>query len=277
MNKIYTLLTIILVFTYSNKMNAQIICDSTGNLIIYSNYNGGELTINVDENIPNLKIGLESYCFEHVTITGAYAGNVTGVWWTGYNSMNNNCSTPVPFAPTITGAVNATVDSITPMATATYNDPDGWPTMIMCYQCIFNPGALNNSPAQVVHFFQTYLGGTFRYHFTQYGCWTGTYNVSEGGNCCLVQGGTVSVNDVDNSDELFISPNPTTGAIGIRNYELGIRNVLIYDVMGQLVFQSNIQNSKSEINISSFDNGIYFVRLMDGDGNMVYSEKVIKE
>jgi len=276
MKKIYTLLTMICVFANANKMNAQTICDSTGNLIIYSNYNGGELTINVDENIPNLKIGLESYCFEHVTITGAYAGNVTGVWWTGYNSMNNNCSTPMPFAPTITGAVNATTDSITPFIAATYNDPNGYPNMIMCYQCIANPGALNNTPAQVVHFFQTYLGGTFRFHYTQYGCWTGIYNVSDGGNCCLVQGGTVSVNEIDFGDEVIVSPNPTTGSLTLT-LSKGEGTVMMYNVMGQLVFQSVISSLISEINISSFNNGIYFVRLMDADGNVVYGEKVVKQ
>jgi hypothetical protein len=129
----------------------------------------------------------------------------------------------------------------------------------------------------VVHFFQTYLGGTFRYHYTQYGCWTGTYNVSDGGNCCLAQGGSVSVNEINTSDELIIYPNPTTGELGIRNYELGIKEVMIYNVMGQLVFKSPINNRQSTINISSLENGIYFVRLMDADGTMIYAEKVVKQ
>src|SRR5262249_8040257 len=42
-----------------------------------------------------------------------------------------------------------------------------------------------NTPDQVAYYFMSTLGGTFRYHYTQYGCWnTGAYTVSGGGNCC---------------------------------------------------------------------------------------------
>jgi len=37
------------------------VCNPSGNLIIYSNYDGGILTINVDQNIPNLIIGISTY------------------------------------------------------------------------------------------------------------------------------------------------------------------------------------------------------------------------
>ncbi|MEY3153196.1 MAG: hypothetical protein RLZZ333_1793, partial [Bacteroidota bacterium] len=33
-------------------------CNPNGNLFVFSNYDGGILTINVDQNIPNLKIGM---------------------------------------------------------------------------------------------------------------------------------------------------------------------------------------------------------------------------
>ena len=34
---------------------AQPICNAAGNLAVFSNYDGGILTINVDQNIPNSK------------------------------------------------------------------------------------------------------------------------------------------------------------------------------------------------------------------------------
>jgi len=37
------------------------ICNPNGNLVIFSNYEGGTLTINCDENFPNLKIGIVTY------------------------------------------------------------------------------------------------------------------------------------------------------------------------------------------------------------------------
>ena len=47
----------------------QITCDSTGNLIIYSNYDGGILTINIDQNLPNLKVGICTYEPVQVSLT----------------------------------------------------------------------------------------------------------------------------------------------------------------------------------------------------------------
>jgi hypothetical protein len=50
--------------------------DVNGNLLIYSNYDGGALTINVDLNIPGLRIGVCTYKAVAVNITGPFAGNV---------------------------------------------------------------------------------------------------------------------------------------------------------------------------------------------------------
>ncbi len=71
----------------------QVTCDSTGNLIIYSNYDGGILTINLDQNIPNLKVGICTYEPVQVSFTGAFVGNITQVIYAGFNSTqnNNNC------------------------------------------------------------------------------------------------------------------------------------------------------------------------------------------
>ncbi|MFN8714144.1 MAG: hypothetical protein ACK5Z2_14950 [Bacteroidota bacterium] len=54
----------------AGSLQAQSVCDSTGNLIIYSNYDGGALQINVDVNIPNLRIGVVSYEFCRISIVG---------------------------------------------------------------------------------------------------------------------------------------------------------------------------------------------------------------
>src|SRR4028119_441741 len=83
---------------------AQTVCNSSGNLIIFSNYDGGTLNINVDVNIPNLKIGVVSYEAVAINISGTFAGNVTGVRYAGYNNTPNNNCTPNITTTTITGA-----------------------------------------------------------------------------------------------------------------------------------------------------------------------------
>ncbi|MES2134544.1 MAG: hypothetical protein V4506_19510, partial [Bacteroidota bacterium] len=84
-------------------IKAQTICNTSGNLVIYTNYDGGDVNINVDANIPNLKIGICSYEAVKVNIVGTYSANVTQVIYAGYNnSPNTNCS-PNVSTTTITG------------------------------------------------------------------------------------------------------------------------------------------------------------------------------
>lgn len=59
--------------------------------------------------------------------------------------------------------------------------------MIVCnYSCDTNTNQGGcNTPDQIVAYFLNVFGGKLRYHFTQYGCWNGTYKRSDGGNCCV--------------------------------------------------------------------------------------------
>ena len=179
---------------------AQLTCNPAGNVVIFSNYDGsketiaGRLNIDVDVNIPNLKIGICSYERVTVNIGGAYAGNVTQVIYAGYNgSTNCNCyypSTPPGCnVPTIITGVPAGIISYVVMPASTYMDPDGYNNIICAYQCTAGNQGGCNTAGQVVGYFMSAFGGgnTFRMHETQYACWNGvTKQISNSGNCCLV-------------------------------------------------------------------------------------------
>jgi len=75
MKKIYSFLLVLTALV----SGAQTICSSSGNLMIFTNYDGGTLTINVDQNISNLKIGICSYAACQVNLTGSFLSNVTEV------------------------------------------------------------------------------------------------------------------------------------------------------------------------------------------------------
>ena len=81
-------------------------------------------------------------------------------------------------------------------------------------------------------------------------------------------------------DNINLYPNPNNGqfTVSIANYEVGItNNVEIYNMLGQKVYsQSNIHNPTFNINISSEPNGIYLIRILDKDGNLVSQKKVVK-
>lgn len=178
---LYALTVFLAPVLFSQPLYAQV-CNPSGNYMIFSNYDGGRLTINVDVNIPNLKIGVVSYEAVEITLTGTYASNVVAVDYSGFNASNNHCP-PLISTTTVTGFASPTINVI-PMATL--SDPDGYPYIICAYNCAGSTGGCNTSE-QVEHYYQTMFGGAMYAHYTQYGCWSSTsYNVSAGGTCCPV-------------------------------------------------------------------------------------------
>ena len=125
MKQLKTLLTAFTLALLPSFSNAQV-CNANGNVVIFSNYDGGTLNINVDVNIPNLKIGVVSYEAVAITLSGTYASNVVEVNYSGYNnSPNTNCA-PSIATTSITGEGGA-VTNIETIPAATYTDPDGYP------------------------------------------------------------------------------------------------------------------------------------------------------
>ena len=221
----------------------QTVCNQNGNLAIFSNYDGGIVTIDVDQNIPNLVIAICTYEPVQVTITGAFAGNVVQVIYAGFNSTqnNNNCGQG-NFITSISGVP----DSITSILT---NPPVGYTpvhgngagpwggTMIGASgQCdtLTNAGGVN-TPDEIVYYFENATNSDLYFHNTQYGCWqNSTLTISQGGNCCIEPpappigcGLAASVSVVPNSvcepcfysgpliliNELMISPSVDDGSI----------------------------------------------------------------
>lgn len=75
-----------------------------------------------------------------------------------------------------------------------------------------------------------------------------------------------------NQNSVKLYPNPTTNIFKIEG--ITVKNVLITDFMGKTVF--NTTSSNSSVNISSLQNGIYFVRVESENGNSI-THKIIKE
>jgi PKD repeat protein len=179
-----TIFLLLLLQFYHQLVQAQIFCKPDGNVIIYSNYDGGYLNINVDQNIPNLKIGITTYEDCEITISGTYAGNVTQVIYAGYQGDNQHCN-PSPLTTSVNG-VDPGIVTINLYPEAEWPNPNGYYYIICNYQCDsagYQGGC--NTPDQISYYYLTEFGGSLYYHYTQYGCWNGTYHVSSGGNCCI--------------------------------------------------------------------------------------------
>ncbi len=72
--------------------------------------------------------------------------------------------------------------------------------------------------------------------------------------------------------EFTIYPNPGSGIFSITGAEQD-NEIIITDVLGQIVFQSKIMAGKTEIDLSSYLDGIYFVQISSKKGSS--SKKII--
>jgi predicted outer membrane repeat protein len=74
---------------------------------------------------------------------------------------------------------------------------------------------------------------------------------------------------------LKVYPNPAKEYIKI-NSKHSVRKVTIVNLAGQLVWENSDINVNNKIDVSSFDNGLYIIKLVTEDGK-VMTEKMIKE
>lgn len=145
--------------------------NALGNLFVFSNYDGGTLTIDVDVNIPNIKIGVVSYAPSQITITGTYAANVVSVHWAGYTGAGT----------TITPSGIGTI-AVTPAATLT--NSCGNASIICSYTCGYSNCGGCNAPDQIIaYFLNAFPASTFNFHRTHYGVWSSSEKLSTGTNC----------------------------------------------------------------------------------------------
>ncbi|MDA0972883.1 MAG: gliding motility-associated C-terminal domain-containing protein [Bacteroidetes bacterium] len=195
----------------SSNISAQQICNTTGNLIVFSNYEGGSLDVVIDEDVPDLKIGVTSYDATSLNISGPFAANVTGVIFAGFGANGSSCGYN---GPVEVNGVDLSLVTIHTQASGAVQSPflgDEIIPGLPLVNCMVSGGGFSlndagggNSSPQIVQYFLSEFGpGTvLRSHWTDYSCWLpGGYDLSDGGNCCLedpvtppnpiyIQGGT---------------------------------------------------------------------------------------
>jgi len=118
--------------------------------------------------------------------------------------------------------------------------------------------------------------GLINYTFSNpYGdAWTENVFPSEDGEYSMLEFSTAGILDENLTNSPFnIYPNPSKGIITIENLS-GFQNLTgleITDITGKTVFQSNIINheSKMEIDLSWLEKGIYFISLSGKDFNVI--------
>ena len=216
MNLIKLLTSLLILVICSNAFGQNPTCSPNGNLLLFSNYDGGELNINVDQNIPNLRIGVCTYEPVRITISGPFASNVSQVLYAGFNSIQNNNNCNIGNFPTSIIGVPLPNQSILTVPPVTLNNPNGSNFGIACgYSCDVNSyqGGCNTID-QIEDYFLTQLGGTLYSLNAQYCCWLGSdiYQVSQlAGSCCNSINSTIALTSaIATANQTICIDNPIT-------------------------------------------------------------------
>ena len=76
---------------------------------------------------------------------------------------------------------------------------------------------------------------------------------------------TEGVNELESSLRLY--PNPTSGVLNIQGE--GMVSFEVYNTVGQRVMTQEVNGNAAQINTESLNNGMYFLRILANDGNVL--------
>lgn len=245
-------------------MQAQNVCNSNGNLMIFSNYEGGNLTVNVDVNIPFLRIAVVTYESATVTFTGPFVNNIISVDYAGYgDTADQSCGSSVgPVA--FNGLPGGVIPTIAISPASTLPNSGGSPTMDCGYQCASsgNQGGCNTSD-QIVHFFTSQYVNSFLYaHYTSYSCWNGVNrNIATGGNCCIQASpsGFTTTRITNIATKMY--PNPANKEVHIESAIP--QQYTLTTPGGQVLKSGEVVEGRSTLDISMLAAGIYLLRFAE--------------
>lgn len=72
-----------------------------------------------------------------------------------------------------------------------------------------------------------------------------------------------------------VYPNPATTTVNIKGENLDV--VYMYNAVGQLVLTVSVQDEEqSAIDVSGFTSGLYFMNIVNGNGNSVLKKIVVQ-
>jgi len=92
----------------------------------------------------------------------------------------------------------------------------------------------------------------------------------------FTDGNTLNLADQINPNAIAVYPNPTSGLINIVTTQ-DILRLELYDQLGQLLYEQAISNEKVTLNVSNFENGIYFIRCYDHAGQFIVKKIVVQQ
>lgn len=90
---------------------------------------------------------------------------------------------------------------------------------------------------------------------------------------CSVEIITVGINK-NRADRIVLFPNPTNKLLSIQTTDPGIHSLEITSLNGRLIFNGEMEGTTHQVDLSSFQNGVYFITIRSKD--YVTTRKIIK-
>lgn len=87
---------------------------------------------------------------------------------------------------------------------------------------------------------------------------------------------SVGVNEIYTYDLVKIYPNPVKNEIQIKLENVETATLHIYDIQGKVVYSEIIKSENSIIDATTFSKGFYLFKIIDDNGRVIHSEKVVK-
>jgi sugar lactone lactonase YvrE len=92
---------------------------------------------------------------------------------------------------------------------------------------------------------------------------------------CVTINSTTGIENISNSSSINIYPDPNTGQFTIDGIIPG-QTIEVYNYAGQKISSIIADNSIMHFNISNQPGGVYLIRIMDKNGNLVSEKKIVK-
>ena len=197
------------------------------------------------------------------TVTGS-STQLSSTLYTGNNDCPN-CTAPTNFAggyESGTGVVLTWNCDYSPSKFKIYRSENG--------EDYTEVGEADGSANQYV---QVVGGGTYYYKVTAYSsaCESTPAVTSNNADFVVV---TAPLAVAENNVNARIYPNPTTGNIRIEASDLN--NVAVYNLVGQKVYEENINGDECVINMKDFGSGIYMIKIQTVNGSTTQKVSVIE-
>ncbi len=220
---------------------------------------------------PNTAVQTMTFTLKDSANQNAYAfsGSSTQLNGTIYSGNNDcpNCTAPTGFTGEFTyqGGQSG--------AHLTWNC-DYSPSKFKIYRS--NDGdeyvEIGNVTGDVHEYFDAVANGTYYYKVTAYSSACESNYALTSGNIDYVVVMVAAV--AENSINARIYPNPTNGNLRIEAQDLN--TVEVYNLVGQKVYEENINGDECVINMKEFESGIYMVKIQALNGSTTQKISVIE-